>query len=353
MDTLEPRKQIILRAVIMEYVAGAEPVASELLTVKYDLGVRSATVRNELSEMSDMGLLEQPHTSAGRIPSDRGYRYFIDHLMVSGEPNVQARKRVASGIEEGEALNLLLSQTIRALSRVTRALSVATTVKGANLAARSVVVSAFGPQQALLVLGLSNGDVHSKILECPRGLTLTDVGAVNDVLLREYVGKPLRAIQRIKPPDQLPHSGAELLKLCGSTLKSMARDLTRGNVITHGEEYLFGQPEFAHEAGQLSEILDHLKDSDGLYDAVSRTPEAIGNVTIGKENTRSELHRLSVIRNRFFVGPDEAGTIAIISPTRTNYESAIPLVDFAARAISDALTKYSGSALEPPSRRKA
>lgn len=349
MENLEPRKQLILRAVILEYVAGAEPVASELLTVKYDLGVRSATVRNELSEMSDMGLLEQPHTSAGRIPSDRGYRYFIDHLMVAHEPNVQAKKRVSGEIEEGEALNLLLRQTTRALSRMTRALSVATTVKGANLSARSVVVSAFGPQQALIVLGLSNGDVHSRILKCPRGLTLADVGAVNEVLLREFVGKPIRSIQRIKPDEILVDSGAELLKLSISALRSMARELTRGNVITHGEEYLFGQPEFANEPSQLSNILDQLKDSDALYDAVSRVPEAIGNVTIGKENQRPELHRFSVIRNRFFVGPDEAGTIAIISPTRTNYESTIPLVDFAARAITEALTRYSGSALNPPS----
>lgn len=350
MDNLEPRKQVILRAIILEYVAGAEPVASELLTVKYDLGVRSATVRNELSEMSEMGLLEQPHTSAGRIPSDRGYRYFIDHLMVSKEPNVKAKERVSGEIEEGEALNQLLRQTTIALSRVTRSLSVATTVKGAKLSVRSVVVSAFGPQQALIVLCLSNGDVHSRILECPRGLTLADVGAVNDVLIREYVGKPIRSIQRIKPSEILVDCGAELLKVSLSALKSMARDLTRGNLITHGEEYLFGQPEFAHEASQLSEILDQLKESDGLYDAVSRVPATTGNVTIGKENQRPELHRLSVIRNRFFVGPDEAGTIAIISPTRTNYENTIPLVDFAARAISEALTKYSGSALIAPNR---
>ncbi|HZH97405.1 MAG TPA: hypothetical protein VEX38_00420, partial [Fimbriimonadaceae bacterium] len=94
MAELDPRKQSILRAVVFEYVDAAEPVGSELLTQKYDLGVKSATIRNELADLSDLGYLEQPHTSAGRIPSDQGYRYYVDRLIIERAPDTNVKQRV-------------------------------------------------------------------------------------------------------------------------------------------------------------------------------------------------------------------------------------------------------------------
>src|SRR5476651_2127996 len=101
MAELHVRKQSILRAIIVEYVSGAEPVASEQLVQKYDLGVRSATVRNEMAELSELGYLEQPHTSAGRIPSDLGYRYYVDRLIVATDPADEMKNRVRSATEQG------------------------------------------------------------------------------------------------------------------------------------------------------------------------------------------------------------------------------------------------------------
>src|SRR5579862_9537266 len=119
MPELDARKQTILRAVIFEYVTTADPVGSELLVQKYGLGVKSATVRNELADLSDLGYLEQPHTSAGRIPSDRGYRYYVDRLIVNLEPGDLTKQRVKSAASEGDALQFLLRDTAKALSRFT------------------------------------------------------------------------------------------------------------------------------------------------------------------------------------------------------------------------------------------
>jgi heat-inducible transcriptional repressor len=344
MEDLHPRKQLILKAVILEYVHGAEPVASELITVKYNLGVKSATVRNELAEMSELGYLEQPHTSAGRIPSDKGYRYYVDHLSVIQDPATAVRQRVkdaASG--EGETLQLLLQETTRSLSRLTHLLSVATTVRSGTVTVKSALVSAFGPQQALVVLGLSNGEVQNRIIECPANLTLHDVGVVNDLLMREAVGKTVRQLQKLKPAAQA--SGGSLDALWSATwnaLRTLARDVTRGTITTEGEEFLFAQPEFAREAGTLSELLDQLKQSDVLYESITTPSELPSPVTIGKENKRQEMHKLSVVRQSFFVGQDEAGTIAVVGPTRMDYDLSIPLVQLTARALSDALTRYAG-----------
>lgn len=341
MHELPPRKQVILRAVILEYVAEAEPVASEALTQKYDLGVKSATVRNELAEMADLGFLEQPHTSAGRIPSDKGYRYYIDHLFIDRGAGPDAKQRVKGAAQEGEALQLLLQETTRALSRATHLLSAATVLKGGQFTVKTVVVSAFGPHQALVVLGLSNGDVENRIIDCPQNLTLADVGAINELLQRELIGKTLRSIQRLKAPAQSGPATAEaLLSVAWSTIRTMAREYTRGNLVTEGEEFLFGQPEFIRDAAALSGLLDQLKESEVLYDSLSSTSDALGPVTIGRENRSPSMHQLSVVRHTFFVGPDEAGSIAVVGPTRMNYDATIPLVRFTAKALSEALTRY-------------
>src|SRR5437588_11331692 len=133
MSELEPRKQSILRAVVFEYVTTAEPVGSELLTQKYNLGVKSATIRNELADLAEQGYLEQPHTSAGRIPSDQGYRYFVDNLIVPRDPESSSKQRVRDAAEDGEALLTMLRETTRALSRLTHLLNAATLVRDASV----------------------------------------------------------------------------------------------------------------------------------------------------------------------------------------------------------------------------
>jgi len=343
MSELAPRQQVILRAIVLEYVESADPVASEQLAAKYDFGVKSATVRNEMAEMSSMGFLEQPHTSAGRIPSDMGYRYFVDYLIRPQGPAPSSKDQVEKASHEGEALQTLLRDVTRALSRSTQLLSAATTVRDASLVVRNAFVTALGPHQALLVMPLSNGDVKNRALELPVGLTLEEIGSANEALKDHVAGKTLRQIQRAKPPaGPVSEPLQRFLATLWSSIRGMSRELTRGHLISEGEEYLFGQPEFQRELPILTDLLDTLRESDVLFDALATPSEKATTVTIGKENRSEDLHRLSVIRQTFFVGKNEAGTIALVGPTRMPYEAGIPLVNFTARALSDALTRHFG-----------
>jgi len=338
---LDPRQQSILRAVVFEYVSSAEPVGSELLVQKYDLGVKSATVRHELAELSERGLLEQPHTSAGRIPSDLGYRYFVDRLIVTRDPAQATKQQVKSASEEGEALFGMLRETTRALSRLTHLLTAATLVRDANLTVRNIIVSALSPTQSMMVLVLSNGHVENRMIEVPAGLTLQDLGVANELISKACAGKTLRWFARNKPPV----TTGTLEKFIGSiwnALRSISKDLTRGSITTEGEEFLFAQPEFQRDLGALSEVIETLKDSDVLMDALNAPGDQPYAVTIGKEHRQEQLHQFSVVRQTFFVGQNEAGTIAVVGPTRMAYDTSIPLVNFAARALSDSLTKLFG-----------
>jgi heat-inducible transcriptional repressor len=339
MRELDARKQTILRAVIVEYVDTAEPIGSEMLSRKYELGVKSATVRNELAELTELGLLEQPHTSAGRIPSDLGYRYYVDRLIDHRDVEDASRTRLNDAVGEADALRELLSDTVKALSRITRLLGVATTIRDTQLVVRNAVVSALGPKQALVVLVLNNGHIENRMVEVPVGLSLDDIGTANERLATAIVGKSLGALSRAKGPASGGNAAVD--KLMGSIwshLRTMARELTRGTIITEGEEFMFGQPEFQRNLGLLTEILRDLTESDVLYDAVAGTQ----SVTIGRENSHETMRNMSVVRRTFFVGESEAGVIGIVGPTRMLYDRGIPLVDYTARALSQSLTRLWG-----------
>lgn len=341
MSELDGRKQVILRAVVVEYVTTAEPIGSHALTEKYPLGVRAATVRNELAEMADLGLLEQPHTSAGRIPSDLGYRYYVDRLIAEDNPSEQARATVREATHDGDALQTLLADATRALSRLTHLLTAATTVRGTNVTVRNVLLSAISPSQALLVVVFGNGHIENRMIECPPGLSLDDIGKANELLARFVAGSSVTGLARLKPPSTEGSPNLELLfSRVWTALRSMAKEYTRGQVVLEGEEYLFAQPEFRKDFDALNQLLDFLQDSNALYDALSDSTDDVQTVRIGRENRIEPMRSLSVVRHRFYVGGNEAGTIALIGPTRMQYEVGIPLVALTARAISDALSKY-------------
>lgn len=344
MPELDPRKQTILRALVFEYVLGAEPVGSELIVQKHDLGIRSATVRNELAEMSELGYLEQPHTSAGRIPSDRGFRYYVDRLVVEKEPDSATRAQVKQKADEGEVLQELLRDTTSLLSRLTKMLAAATIVKDHNITIRNALVSAIGPQQALLVLVLSNGTVENRLIECPIGLTLDDIGRTNEMLSQTVNGKTLRTAMRLKAPIASSTEGqGKFAATIWAAIRSVSKERTRGAVITEGEEYMVAQPEFQRDVKVLSEVLDSLGDANTLYEALQTPVEQGKPITIGLENRPDSLVPLSIIRQSFYVGENEAGVIAVIGPKRMPYDTSIPLVSFTAKALSEALTKYLGA----------
>ncbi|HRJ26998.1 MAG TPA: heat-inducible transcriptional repressor HrcA [Fimbriimonadaceae bacterium] len=340
MEALEQRKEAILRAVIVEYVRWAEPVGSETIALNYSgLGVRSATVRNELAEMAELGLLEKPHASAGRIPSDQGYRYFVDHLIQLAPPRDTDQERVRLVTQQDDVLKALLQETTKALSRLTHLLSAATTIREGSVRIRHAMLSAMGPERALLVVVLANGHVENRTVDCPPGLSLEEVGQANALLAATLAEKPIRSVSRLKTPSAGQPALDRFLASAMSQVRAMAREWTQGHLILEGEEYILNQPEFRRSDEVAAEILQSLEDDQALLEALSEPSEGPETVSIGSENRQANLRPLTILRHTFFVGPEEAGTLAIIGPRRMNYEGSIPLLRFAAQALSETLTK--------------
>jgi len=186
----------------------------------------------------------------------------------------------------------------------------------------------------IIILVLDNGHVENRTVECPVGLTLTHIGQVNEALGKSLENTTVGQLSKAKTPTADDPVLSKILKGVFASLRSTARDITRGQLITEGEEYILSQPEFQRNAGGLGALLASIEDDEAMHAAV------IGEgVTIGRENPLEKMHGLSILRKTFFVGSDEAGTIAIVGPTRLEYDRSLSLLDFTAHAVSQTLTK--------------
>lgn len=340
MERLDPRKEVILKAVIIEYVATAEPIGSERLAQKYELGVRSATVRNELSEMSDLGYLEQPHTSAGRIPSDTGYRYYVDRIVHEKPPAPDEQAQVLNVAQRSEVLHSILQHTTKLVSRLTHQLTAATVESHSKTTIRSAIVTALGHRRLLLVLILNNGDVANRMMECSSDTTLEAIGVANSILSESLRNMTLKQVSKAKAPSVPGHPVLEsILQSVYANLKVLSSELSGGKLLMEGEEYILAQPELRRSEEVLREVLSQIEDEAALTQAVGATGGDQVSVSIGKENETDGLKHLTIMRHRYSVGGEDAGTLAIIGPTRQDYERNLAILNFAAKAISHALAE--------------
>ncbi|GIV03505.1 MAG: heat-inducible transcription repressor HrcA [Fimbriimonadales bacterium] len=348
LEDLTRRKQQILRAVVIEYVNSAEPVGSEIVARRYRLGVGPATVRNEMAEMSERGYLEQPHTSAGRIPSDTGYRYYVDRLA---KPEVKPEKarRVKSLSRLQAELSELLRETCRCLARLTQYVSAAVTVGERSLYVRQVSLTSIAPERALLILVLSSGAIENRIVSASPDVTMRELHAAAGLLNEAAEGKTLYQLSRTSSLDtsHLTPPAARLAQAAWQELRSVARASTAGRAIAEGTAVLLAHPEFQKDYNLLAGLVQIMDNPRVLAEAIERASEAGPNaeqqrrvsVTIGRENPIEAFRKMAIVAAKFYAGEEEAGTIAVIGPTRMRYTETIPLVETAASAITDALTK--------------
>lgn len=339
MFEISERKQRILRAIVVEYVSTAEPIASDRLVEKYELGVKSATVRNEMAEITELGFLEQPHTSAGRIPSDFGYRFYVDRLIETPTVEVGEGAKIKSAASDEETLRDLVAETAKTLSRLTRSMSAATTVRDANLVLKQVVLTAVGPEKGLLICVFANGHVENRLVDLPLGFTLEELSPLNELVNYRFAGQTLQALGTATSPlVGIPHRDVALQSILTS-IQSIAGELMKGHLILEGQNYIFAEPEFSRNPDAIQSLVAGIENDANLIEAIEQNPGNSSTVTIGRENVQGEYQSLSVMRQKFRIGDEEAGTIALIGPTRMNYDRNWSYLSFSADAISTTLSK--------------
>lgn len=346
-ESLDDRKRRILKAVVHEHLDTAEPVASESLVQHYDLGVRSATIRNEMAEMADMGYLRQPHTSAGRVPSDMGYRFYVDRLMDTPQlPKRDAMKAKESLASAAAEFDLAVSQTCRILTGLTRYTSIATQIVGVETNIRHISLSRITGRKLLLVVVLSDGRVEHRIVDPGIQVQERDVIYGANLLTAHFCGINIETVLSAEDSDFLQpmsQSTGAIYASAKEVLKNVAESLSLSEASVHieGTNYILSQPEF-QDVLRLTSILSALEERTRLYQLLSRLvlgPDV--TVIVGTENPYNEMHDTSFVATSYKIGDKVVGTIGVMGPTRMNYRHAVAAVEVMARNLSNLLTDLS------------
>jgi len=333
--SLDERKQKILGAVVRDYVETIKPIGSEDLAARHAWGVKSATIRNEMAELSDLGFLRQPHTSAGRIPSDRGYRFYVDHLMVTRRVRPEATTTDAA-----MDLERLLRQTCALLTRMTSYMAVATPPRPADTRLSQIMVMPAGESRLLLGALLSTGQVLNGLRPEPKDMAASDVISVGNALNAAYTGRALdeALTDTHAAPAELSSPARLLFDSLLGALRQMIRDASEESVFYDGAQEMLRQPEF-RDVSKIESLLGTVQQGTLLFQTLSRALlDGHITVVIGAENQAIEMQECSVVTAPYHVGLRERGTIGVVGPTRMDYDRAVPAVAHFARALSKTLT---------------
>jgi heat-inducible transcriptional repressor len=333
---MENRKQAILRAVVKEFTTSAVPVGSQALQSRYFVNLSSATIRSELAELADLGYLTQPHTSAGRVPTDSGYRYFVDFLM-DVEPIPDRVRAFIQGELRGAPADVqgMVERVAMTVASVTQNASVASAPQGSLAKIKHVDLVSLEPKEVLLILLLEGNLLRQQVVNTTQPATQSHLtklaaklnaalsGRASDEARRHYEGGPLglekELMGRVVAVLDVYEKGAESL------------------VVHDGVRNLLRQPEFA-ESSRLHQVLEVLEETRYLTMLLR---QLIGDsdlqIVIGSENTSSQLQGCAVILTTY--GPSDRlkGVVGVVGPTRMAYSQTVARLQAVARGASERL----------------
>lgn len=330
---LSDRRQIVLRALIEEYIARALPVGSRTLVERYNLGISSATVRNELSLLEEMGYLAQPHTSAGRIPTDFGYRAFVDELLSESDPDNGEDALARELRESASDLDDLMDRTSQALARFTDCMTLLVPPRILSVDIRLVNLVLLTPQRLLIVIVTEDGQVFDRQMDLPRDYSQDEIGKTQEALNNILVGTSLSSTSGELP---LGASGVhdDLFRMVMAEILACLKDQNAIKAHPLGISHLLGKPEFS-DSSCLMPVLEELEGDTMLlrvFNDAAASEEPV--VRIGHENDSEALSSVSLIANRFGEA-EHSGLILIVGPTRMDYSQALKAVRAARNVLKD------------------
>ena len=338
---LTERKKQVLRSVVDLYIRTAEPVGSKAITELPDMKYSSATIRNEMAELTAMGYLEQPHTSAGRIPSAAGYRLYVDELMADYRLSMDETKSINTAIEEK------MQQVDKMVEKVAKLVSQATDLPAISVAARSggATVKRFdlilaGQGSVILVIMLSDNQVVNKLINLPVQVTDSDLKILSALLNATMTDLSQEEFSQDLLDRVMGSAGAAaclvpvIMEFTGETLSRQAST----NMAVAGQMRLLGQPEY-RDVDKAQRLMSSL-DEDALANLPAVMQNANGTkVLVGPEHVAQELKDTSVVMTKFDIGDGLQGMIGVVGPTRMDYAKVTARLSYFAESLSKMFAK--------------
>ena len=318
---LSERKKKVLRSVVDLYIRTAEPVGSKAITELPDMNYSSATIRNEMAELTTMGYLEQPHTSAGRVPSAAGYRLYVDELMLDYRLSVDETKSITSAIEEKmNRVDKMVEKVARLVSQATNlpAISAASRQGGATVLKFNLLPSGTG--SFILVLTLTGEQVVNKLIKLPLSITETELNLLTALLNATMTELPLESFTAELMDRVMRSAGAaaSLVPVIVDFTTEALKNHGSTNMAVAGQSRLLGLPEY-RDVDKAQRVLASI-DEDALSNLPAVMDGANGTkVLVGPENVADELKDTSVVMTKFDIGDGMQGMIGVVGPTRMDY----------------------------------
>lgn len=352
---LTERYQSILRATIQHYIATAEPVGSKTLLEEYKFSISSATIRNALGSLEKSGLLYQPHVSAGRIPSDQGYRIYVDHLLTFNDLKKEKLGRSLKQQLKAQTWSLesLLQRATQILANLSGYIALITFPQTSTIQLRHLKLIQVSPQQVMIIIVTDGYQTHSILMDLPNNTEVEEnicqedfeeeLQILSNFLNSQLQDKILSELSTLnwQEIDQEFASYTDFLKILLKKLAPLFQSSTQ--MVIHGVSEVIRQPEFS-QLEQVQMLLHLLEqEQDQLFPLIFELPEGNSvaksvSIRIGSENPLESMRPCTLVSALYRQGNIPVGSVGIIGPTRMLYEQTIPLVESTANYLSEALS---------------
>lgn len=338
---IDERKQRILRAVIEDYISTGEPVGSRTIARKHGFNVSPATIRNEMADLEELGFLEQPHTSAGRVPSDLGYRFYVDHFVRSMPADHRVwqlmRDRLALRARE---IGAAVRTAARMLSEASNFLALVSGPHLENARIDALRIIPMSEGRALIVVVTDTGLVENRLLEVGQELDQAEIERINSLFEERLSGQTMGRAALAVMKD-LARELRQYGDLVEQTLEVLDRPASDGEerLVVGGATNILRQPEF-RDIDKAQMLLSSLEQEDTVLELLGEPqPRPHARVVIGHEIRVAEMQDCSLVTASYHVGGDSWGHVGVLGPRRMDYAKIISLVEAVAQALSDSLPR--------------
>jgi heat-inducible transcriptional repressor len=343
MQVLDHRSKKVLHAVVESYINFPDPVGSRVVTKRYSFGLSPATIRNIMADLEEMGFLTQPHTSAGRVPTDRGYRFYVDLLMAEGDyrSNIDILQEVYKKLEAlRNNIDMFLGETTRTLSILSHYLGVAMSPRINMTIMKRIELLKFRANKVAVIVFTDEGLVKNKVISLDPEVTQKDLNRIIGYINSEFSGHTfdeirLRVLKEISN-EKMKCDGliSKAMRICREALSFLHSDL-----FVSGLSEILDLPDFA-DLKKIRELSRAIEDKHTIIKLLDKISEFDGvQVLIGSENSMDEMKKLSLVVSTCKEGGRPVGVVGIIGPTRMDYEKTIYIVDNTAKFLTRMLAE--------------
>ncbi|HEY8532157.1 MAG TPA: heat-inducible transcriptional repressor HrcA [Limnochorda sp.] len=339
---MDQRKMRILQAVTDDYILTAEPVGSRTLARKYGLGVSPATIRNEMADLEELGYLQQPHASSGRIPSDLGYRYYVDGLMSPATLDEAERRAIQAELTRRVALEELVHSTSQLVASLTKYASLAVAPRMEDAVLKRVELVSLDPRTVLVIFVAMPGMVEHRVVETRRSWTRDELAHLEAALNECLEGLTVRDLGRTVSQQLADVLGdRDLYEAADALLEEALEAGGEERIYVEGAVNLFHQPEF-RDVDRLRPLLEFLEQKDALLNVLNSHGQSGLTIRIGQENGEGPLQGCSLVTATYEVDGHVVGRIGVLGPTRLEYSRVVAVIQLVAEELSRALAYRRG-----------